>query len=60
VELSNRYLEAVKKLLRVVAVVGAVAGVAWAMRERLISIEAPREEHPPRFRVVDGTQSDPV
>ena len=33
-------------------VLAAVAGVAWAMRERLISIPAPREERPPSFRVV--------
>ncbi|MDP3985076.1 MAG: hypothetical protein Q8Q52_08775 [Acidimicrobiia bacterium] len=49
-----------KRLLRVVAVIGGLAGVAWAMRERLISIAAPREDKPPTFRVVsDGHQPHP-
>jgi hypothetical protein len=41
-----------KRFLRVLAVVGGVAGIIWAMRDRLISISAARDEQPPRFRVV--------
>ncbi|HUO47051.1 MAG TPA: hypothetical protein VM470_09505 [Acidimicrobiia bacterium] len=48
-----------KRLLRFIAVVGAVAGVAWAMRDRLISIPAPREESPPSFRVVGDNDAIP-
>lgn len=48
-----------KRLLRMAAVIGALAGVAWALRERLISIPAPREEKPPTFRVVDTSDRPP-
>jgi hypothetical protein len=49
-----------KRLLRVVAVLAGLAGLAWAMRERLISIPAPREETPPTFRVVgNGAMTEP-
>lgn len=41
-----------KKLARLVGIVGGVAAVLWAMRDRLISIAAPREPEPPKFRVV--------
>jgi hypothetical protein len=40
-----------KRLLRVVVVLAALGGIAWALRDRLISIPAPREESPPAFRV---------
>lgn len=43
-----------KRLLRSIAVIGGLAGVVWAMRERLISIPAAREPEPPEFRVPDG------
>ncbi|HSL26613.1 MAG TPA: hypothetical protein VLA54_10065 [Acidimicrobiia bacterium] len=51
-----------KRFLRVVAVIGALVGVAWAMRERLISIPAPREKAPPVFRVAeeDGVDRSPA
>lgn len=32
--------------------IGGIVAVAWAMRDRLVSIAAPREPEPPRFRVV--------
>jgi hypothetical protein len=38
-----------KKLVRVVVVIGGFLAVAWAMRDRLISIPAPREAEPPGF-----------
>jgi hypothetical protein len=43
-----------KRFLRVLAVVGGLAGLAWAMRDRLISISATRDEQPPTFRVVSN------
>jgi len=42
-----------KFLWRWLALAGGVAVLAWAMREKLISIEAPREEIPPTFRTRD-------
>ena len=32
--------------------IGGIVAVIWAMRDRLVSIAAPREPEPPRFRVV--------
>jgi predicted flap endonuclease-1-like 5' DNA nuclease len=47
----------VKRLAKVVGVVSGVIAVVWAMRDRLISITAPREPEPPRFRVVTPPSS---
>lgn len=47
-----------RKLTKVVGVIGGIAAVAWAMRDRLISIAAPREPEPPTFRVVPPRQTD--
>jgi polyhydroxyalkanoate synthase len=41
-----------KRLARIVGVVGGLAAVVWAMRDRFVSIAAPREPEPPTFRVV--------
>lgn len=41
-----------KRIGRVVGFLGGAAAVVWAMRDRLISIAAPSEPQPPRFRVV--------
>jgi len=41
-----------KRLVRALAVIGGLAGIAWAMRDRLISINPTREDTPPTFRVV--------
>lgn len=41
-----------KKVARLLGILGGIAAVAWAMRDRLVSIAAPREPEPPRFRVV--------
>ncbi len=46
-----------KRLARILGVVGGVVAVVWAMRDRLISITAPREPEPPRFRVVTPPSS---
>lgn len=48
-----------KRLARILGVVGGVAAVVWAMRDRLISITAPREPEPPRFRVVTPPSAPP-
>ena len=45
-----------KKVAKVLGVVGGVAAVLWAMRDRLVSIAAPKEPEPPRFRVAEAAQ----
>lgn len=45
-------IEQMKRIGRVVGFIGGAAAVVWAMRDRLISIAAPAEPQPPRFRVV--------
>lgn len=47
-----------KRIGRVVGFIGGAAAVVWAMRDRLISIAAPAEPQPPRFRVVKPDQRD--
>ncbi len=47
-----------RKITKVVGFVGGLAAVAWAMRDRLISIAAPREPEPPTFRVVPPHTDD--
>jgi hypothetical protein len=41
-----------KKFMRILGILGGIAAVAWAMRDRFVSIAAPREPEPPSFRVV--------
>ena len=53
-------MPAVKKLARLVGVVGGVAAIIWAMRERLVSIASPREPEPPRVRVVTPPSEPPA
>lgn len=48
---------AMKKVAKFLGVVGGVAAVLWAMRDRLISIAAPKEPEPPRFRVAEPLPS---
>jgi predicted flap endonuclease-1-like 5' DNA nuclease len=38
------------RLLKIVGVVGGVAAVVWAMRDRFISVATSREPEPPAFR----------
>jgi hypothetical protein len=52
--MSTGTVPRMKRFLRVLAVVGGLAGLAWAMRDRLISISGTREEQPPTFRVVSS------
>lgn len=46
-----------KRLGRIIGFIGGAAAVIWAMRDRLISIAAPSEPEPPRFRVVSNPQT---
>lgn len=48
-----------KRLARVVGILGGIGAVIWAMRERFISIAAPREPQPPTFRVVTEPSEPP-
>lgn len=41
-----------KKLARIIGLAGGAIAILWAMRDRLISIAAPKDPEPPRFRVV--------
>lgn len=43
-------LSPLKKLARILSVVGGIGAMVWAMRDRFISISAPRELPPPAFR----------
>lgn len=47
-----------KKLARILGIVGGVAALIWAMRDRFISVAISREPEPPRFRTV--TTSPPL
>jgi predicted flap endonuclease-1-like 5' DNA nuclease len=38
------------RLLKIVGVVGGIAAVVWAMRDRFISVATSREPEPPAFR----------
>jgi predicted flap endonuclease-1-like 5' DNA nuclease len=40
----------VKKLARVLGIVGGIAAVVWAMRDRFVSVATSREPEPPAFR----------
>jgi large subunit ribosomal protein L21 len=53
-------IDTMKKLARVLGILGGIAAVAWAMRDRFISIAAPREPEPPSFRVVTSPTPPPV
>ena len=52
-------IERMKRIGRVVGFIGGAAAVIWAMRDRLISIAAPAEPQPPRFRVVKPSPVSP-
>lgn len=41
-----------KRVGRLIGFIGGAAAVLWAMRDRLVSIAAPAEPQPPKFRVV--------
>lgn len=41
-----------KRLAKLIGVIGGMAAVAWAMRDRFISVATSREPEPPSFRRV--------
>lgn len=45
-----------KKLARVLGLIGGLAALAWAMRDRFISVTTSREPQPPKFRAVGNVQ----
>ena len=40
------------KLAKVLGIAGGIVAVIWAVRDRFITVTAPREPEPPTFRVV--------
>jgi predicted flap endonuclease-1-like 5' DNA nuclease len=45
----------VKRLARVLGVVGGLGAIAWAMRDRLVSVAISREPVPPAFKVPESS-----
>lgn len=50
----------VNKLGKVIGFLGGALAILWAMRDRLVSIAAPQDPEPPRFRVVPPSGPPPV
>jgi len=50
----------VNKIGRVIGLVGGALAILWAMRDRLVSIAAPQDPEPPRFRVVPPSSAPPA
>ena len=47
-----------KRLAKIIGVVGGVAAIVWAMRDRFISVATSREPEPPTFRTSEpGSKS---
>jgi predicted flap endonuclease-1-like 5' DNA nuclease len=44
-------LGSVRRLARILGVIGGVGAILWAMRDRLLSVAIPREPQQPAFRV---------
>ncbi|MEX0864569.1 MAG: helix-hairpin-helix domain-containing protein [Acidimicrobiia bacterium] len=49
-----------KRLAKILGVVGGVAAVVWAMRDRFISVATSREPVPPAFRTGETAAGAPV
>lgn len=47
-------------MLKVIGLIGALAALAWAMRERFISLAISREPEPPSFRETARVIHPPV
>ncbi len=47
-----------KRLAKLLGFLGGLAAVGWAMRDRLITIAAPKEPTPPTFRVAQPATSN--
>jgi hypothetical protein len=50
----------IKRLAKILGVVGGIAAVAWAIRDRFVSVAISREPVPPSFRVGETPNSGPV
>ena len=49
-----------KRVGRIIGVLGGVAALVWAMRDRFVSIASPKEPEPPSFRVVTTPPPPPT
>lgn len=49
----------VRRIAKLLGVIGGIGAVLWAMRERFISVAISREPVPPGFRVPDDGQPGP-
>ncbi|MGH8911417.1 MAG: helix-hairpin-helix domain-containing protein [Acidimicrobiia bacterium] len=49
-----------KRLARILGLLGGIGAVAWAMRERFVSVAISREPVPPAFKVPDPVVMSPV
>lgn len=47
-----------RRIIQVVSIVAGLVALGWTMRERMISIDTPRDEEPPSFRVNNGAKGD--
>jgi predicted flap endonuclease-1-like 5' DNA nuclease len=47
----------IKKLAKIVGLVAGAAALAWAMRDRFISVATSREPEPPTFRTTGPTST---
>jgi len=52
-------LGTVKRLARILGLLGGLGAVLWAMRDRLVSVAISREPQPPAFRVPEPTPTPP-
>jgi predicted flap endonuclease-1-like 5' DNA nuclease len=50
-------MRVVNKVGKIIGLVGGALAILWAMRDRLVSIAAPQDPEPPRFRVVPSAPS---
>lgn len=48
-----------KRIAKIVGVVGGAVAVIWAMRDRFISVATSREPEPPSFRSTGSANSSP-
>ncbi|HEX5722376.1 MAG TPA: hypothetical protein VFZ06_06460 [Acidimicrobiia bacterium] len=48
-----------RRVLKLLTMAAGLAALLWALRDRLISIPAEREETPPSFRATNGQRPDP-
>lgn len=49
-----------KKLAKILGILGGAGAVAWAMRDRITSIASPKEPETPNFRVVTPPSTPPA